>query len=316
MTLRCNKHPLFSLFSSHIIEYPTPINLNYMWSFGSAAGICLVIQIITGIFLAMYYTPHIDYAFLSIEFIMRNVNNGWIIRYLDANGASIFFIVVYCHILRGLYFGSYIPPRGLLWMSGVLFLILMMSNAFICYYFSLDDVKKNKKNEYSVNGLKVIGPLTFKFKNKSFYFKHIKIPSFISLRNCKHISEFLGKFDIEAFSFFTKSQFSKNKAEILLNFIESLKEDEILNEFISFFSTKEILNFEQCYILEFCSPLLMRVLSQGLLIELRNHNVIRNDFFIKIEKNPYFTQEEKKEFIFFLQKNIHKVEDIIEFWVL
>ena len=126
-------HPLFSLFSSHIIEYPTPINLNYMWSFGSAAGICLVIQIITGIFLAMYYTPHIDYAFLSIEFIMRNVNNGWIIRYLHANGASIFFIVVYCHILRGLYFGSYIQPRGLLWMSGVLLLILMMATAFIGY---------------------------------------------------------------------------------------------------------------------------------------------------------------------------------------
>jgi len=329
MTLRWNKHPLLSVFSSHIIEYPTPINLNYMWSFGSAAGICLVIQIITGIFLAMYYTPHIDYAFLSIEFIMRNVNNGWIIRYLHANGASIFFIVVYCHILRGLYFGSYIQPRGLLWMSGVLLLILMMATAFIgyvlpwgqmsfwafiCYYFSLDDVKKNKKNEYSINGLKPIGPLTF--KNKRFYFKHIKIPYFISLRNCKHISEFLGKFDIEAFSFYTKSQFSKTKAEILLNFIESLKEDEILNEFISFFSTKEILNFEQCYILEFCSPLLMRVLSQGLLIELRNHNEIRNDFYIKIEENPYFTEEEKKELIFFLQKNINKVEDIIEFWVL
>ena len=104
-----------------------------MWSFGSAAGICLVIQIITGIFLAMYYTPHIDYAFLSIEFIMRNVNNGWIIRYLHANGASIFFIVVYCHILRGLYFGSYIQPRGPLWMSGVLLLILMMATAFIGY---------------------------------------------------------------------------------------------------------------------------------------------------------------------------------------
>jgi len=250
MTLRCNKHPLFSLFSSHMIEYPTPINLNYLWSFGSATGIYLVIQIITGIFLAMYYISNINYA-------------------------------------------------------------------FICYYFSLEDVKKNKKNESRLNGLKAIGPLTFNFKNKSFYFKHIKIPSFISLRNCKHISEFLGKFDIKAFSFFIKSQYSNNKAEILLNFIESLKEDEILNDFISFFSTKEILNFEQYYILEFCSPLLMRVLSQGLLIELRNHNEIRNDFFIKnIEKNLYFTEEEKKEFIFFLQKNINNVENIIEFWLL
>ena len=120
-------HPLLS---SHIIEYPTPINLNYRWSFGSATG---VIQIITGIFLAMYYTPHIDYAFSSIEFITRNVNNGWIIQYLHANGASIFFIVVYCHILRGLYFGSYIQPRKRLCRLGVLLLILMMVAAFIGY---------------------------------------------------------------------------------------------------------------------------------------------------------------------------------------
>jgi ubiquinol-cytochrome c reductase cytochrome b subunit len=104
-----------------------------MWSFGSAAGICLVIQIVTGIFLAMFYTAHIDYAFLSIEYIMRNVNNGWIIRYLHANGASIFFIVVYCHIFRGLYFGSYIGPRSLLWISGIVIFFLMMATAFIGY---------------------------------------------------------------------------------------------------------------------------------------------------------------------------------------
>jgi len=85
-----------------------------MWSFGSAAGLCLVIQIITGIFLAMHYTPHIDLAFNSVEHIMRDVNNGWLIRYLHANGASMFFIVVYSHIFRGLYYGSYIYPRGLL----------------------------------------------------------------------------------------------------------------------------------------------------------------------------------------------------------
>jgi ubiquinol-cytochrome c reductase cytochrome b subunit len=131
--LRWNKYPLTSFISSHIIDYPTPLNLNYMWSFGSAAGICLVIQIVTGIFLAMFYTAHIDYAFLSVEYIMRNVNNGWIIRYLHANGASIFFIVVYCHIFRGLYFGSYIKPRAALWMSGVVIFILMMATAFIGY---------------------------------------------------------------------------------------------------------------------------------------------------------------------------------------
>jgi len=133
MKFRWNKHPLLAFISSHIIEYPTPLNLNYMWSFGSIAGICLIIQIITGIFLAMYYTPHVDYAFLSVEYIMRNVNNGWIIRYLHSNGASIFFIVIYCHIFRGLYYGSYIKPRRLLWISGVIIFILMMATAFMGY---------------------------------------------------------------------------------------------------------------------------------------------------------------------------------------
>jgi len=131
--MRWNKHPLMSFISSHIVEYPTPINLNYMWSFGSMAGICLVIQIISGIFLAMNYTPHVDYAFLSIEYIMRDVKNGWLIRYIHANGASIFFIVVYCHIFRGLYYGSYIKPRQLLWCSGVVIFILMMATAFMGY---------------------------------------------------------------------------------------------------------------------------------------------------------------------------------------
>ena len=131
--LRLNKHFLTSFISSHIIEYPTPININYMWSFGSTAGICLVIQILTGIFLAMFYTAHIDYAFLSVEYIMRTVNNGWIIRYLHANGASIFFIVVYCHIFRGLYFGSYIKPRALLWISGIVIFFLMMATGFMGY---------------------------------------------------------------------------------------------------------------------------------------------------------------------------------------
>jgi len=105
-----------------------------MWSFGSAAGLCLVIQIVTGIFLAMHYTPHIDLAFNSVEHIMRDVNNGWLIRYMHANGASdLFFIVVYSHIFRGLYYGSYIYPRGLLWCSGVIIFLLMMATGFMGY---------------------------------------------------------------------------------------------------------------------------------------------------------------------------------------
>jgi len=130
---RCNKDALLSFIDSHIINYPTPINLNYLWSFGSAAGICLVIQILTGIFLAMHYCPHVDFAFSSVEHIMTDVRYGWLIRYVHANGASMFFIVVYCHIFRGLYFGSYIYPRGRLWASGVIIFLLMMATAFMGY---------------------------------------------------------------------------------------------------------------------------------------------------------------------------------------
>lgn len=132
-SLRWNKDPILSFADSHIISYPTPINLNYMWSFGSLAGLGLVIQIITGVFLAMHYTPHVDLAFNSVEHIMRDVNNGWLIRYLHANGASFFFIVTYIHIFRGLYYGSYMFPRGFLWCSGVIIFLLMMATAFMGY---------------------------------------------------------------------------------------------------------------------------------------------------------------------------------------
>jgi len=132
-SIRWNKNYVLSFFDSHLIHYPAPINLTYAWSFGSTAGICLIIQILTGIFLAMHYTPHIDLAFSSVEHIMRDVNNGWFIRYAHANGASMFFIVVYSHIFRGLYYGSYMHPRQLLWCSGVVIFILMMGTAFMGY---------------------------------------------------------------------------------------------------------------------------------------------------------------------------------------
>jgi len=130
---RWNSNFLAGVLNSHVIDYPTPSNLTYAWSFGSTAGICLVIQILTGVFLAMHYTPHIDLAFNSVEHIMRDVNNGWLIRYMHANCASMFFIVVYCHIFRGLYYGSYMFPRQLLWCSGVVIFILMMATAFMGY---------------------------------------------------------------------------------------------------------------------------------------------------------------------------------------
>jgi ubiquinol-cytochrome c reductase cytochrome b subunit len=130
---RINKNYLYALIASHIVYYPGPISLTYAWSFGSLAGICLVIQIISGLFLSMYYTADINFAFSSIEFIMRDIKNGWLIRYIHANGASMFFIVVYAHICRGLYYGSYMQPREHLWCSGVIIFLLMMGTAFTGY---------------------------------------------------------------------------------------------------------------------------------------------------------------------------------------
>ena len=130
---RINKMFLFDFIDSHLFHYPTPICLTYAWSFGSLAGLSLVIQIISGVFLSMFYVPHIDYAFDSIEYIMRDVKNGWLIRYIHSNGASMFFIVVYGHICRGLYYGSYINPRQALWCSGVIIFLLMMGTAFTGY---------------------------------------------------------------------------------------------------------------------------------------------------------------------------------------
>src|SRR5919202_185484 len=125
--------PIFTFLDHELNQYPTPKNLNYWYNFGSLAGIMLVIMILSGIFLAMQYTPHIDYAFNSVERIMRDVNYGWLIRYIHSTGASMFFIVTYIHVFRGLYYGYYKEPRELLWMLGVVILILMMATAFMGY---------------------------------------------------------------------------------------------------------------------------------------------------------------------------------------
>jgi quinol-cytochrome oxidoreductase complex cytochrome b subunit len=133
MHTRWNKDFILAVVDNHLIDYPTPINITWAWSFGLLASICLGIQLITGIFLAMHYTPHVDLAFASVEHIMRDVNNGWLIRYIHANGASMFFIIVYSHMFRGLYYGSYMHPRQHLWCSGVLIFLLMMGTAFMGY---------------------------------------------------------------------------------------------------------------------------------------------------------------------------------------
>jgi len=127
------KQPLLSVINEHLIAYKTPTNITYWWGFGSLAGIFLVVQIATGIFLAMHYTPHISMAFESVEHIMRDVEGGWLLRYLHANGASMFFIAVYLHMFRGLYYGSYTSPREFVWVVGVVILLLMIITAFIGY---------------------------------------------------------------------------------------------------------------------------------------------------------------------------------------
>lgn len=126
-------NPLLRILNSYLIDAPTPANISYLWNFGSLLGLCLVIQIVTGVTLAMHYTPSVAEAFNSVEHIMRDVNNGWLVRYLHANTASAFFFIMYLHIGRGLYYGSYKAPRTLTWAIGTVIVILMMATAFLGY---------------------------------------------------------------------------------------------------------------------------------------------------------------------------------------
>jgi ubiquinol-cytochrome c reductase cytochrome b subunit len=126
-------HPLLKMVNSYIIDSPQPSNLSYLWNFGSLLAFCLIIQIVTGVTLGMHYTPNVLEAFDSVEHIMRDVNNGWLIRYLHSNTASAFFFIVYLHIGRGLYYGSYKAPRTLVWTIGTIIFILMMATAFLGY---------------------------------------------------------------------------------------------------------------------------------------------------------------------------------------
>jgi quinol-cytochrome oxidoreductase complex cytochrome b subunit len=125
--------PFVAALNHELNEYPTPRNLTYWWNFGSLSGIVLVVMIVTGIFLAMQYTPSSEAAFDSVERIMRDVNYGWLARYAHSSGASMFFAIVYIHLFRGLYYGSYKEPRQFLWILGVIILILMIATAFMGY---------------------------------------------------------------------------------------------------------------------------------------------------------------------------------------
>ena len=126
-------HPLLKMVNSYVIDSPQPSNISYLWNFGSLLAFCLIIQIVTGVTLGMHYTPSISEAFDSVEHIMRDVNNGWLVRYLHSNTASAFFFLVYLHIGRGLYYGSYKAPRTLVWTIGTVLFIGMMATAFLGY---------------------------------------------------------------------------------------------------------------------------------------------------------------------------------------
>jgi len=128
-----NKIQVLKIANQHLVAYPTPANLNWSWNWGSLAGLCLSSQIVTGILLAMHYVGHVDHAFESVQHLMTDVPSGMILRYAHANGASLFFTVVYLHVLRGIYYSSGNQPREIVWITGVVILLLMIITAFIGY---------------------------------------------------------------------------------------------------------------------------------------------------------------------------------------
>ena len=142
-------HPILRLGNNFVVDAPQPLNLSYMWNFGSLLAVCLIIQIVTGITLAMHYNPSVAEAFNSVEHIMRDVNNGWLVRYLHSNTASAFFFLVYLHIGRGMYYGSYRAPRTLVWTIGVVIFLLMIVTGFLGWEHSPKWYISNKENPSS-----------------------------------------------------------------------------------------------------------------------------------------------------------------------
>ena len=176
-------HPILRLANSYLVDSPQPINLSYLWNFGSLLALCLVIQIITGVTLAMHYNPSVAEAFNSVEHIMRDVNNGWLIRYLHSNTASAFFFIVYLHIGRGMYYGSYRAPRTLVWTIGTVIFILMMATAFLGLSNSPKWFKFNNNNTFRgrIHNSNNVNKFN-SFYTRPSIFKGVKQPNTIGIR--------------------------------------------------------------------------------------------------------------------------------------
>ena len=146
--------PVIGLMHSSFIAYPTPRNLNYLWTFGAILTFMMAVQIVTGIVLAMHFIPDATMAFVSVEQFMRDVNFGWLLRYLHSNGASMFFVAVYIHMFRSMYYGSYQEPREVLWILGVIIFLLMIATAFLGYVlpWGTDVVLGRDRNHQPVHG--------------------------------------------------------------------------------------------------------------------------------------------------------------------
>ena len=173
-------HPFLKLVNAYIIDHSQPTNISYLWNFGSLLALCLGIQIITGVTLAMHYNPSIAEAFNSVEHIMRDVNNGWLVRYLHSNTASAFFFLVYLHIGRGFYYASYRAPRTLAWVIGAIILILMIGTGFLGYF-------KIAQNDYNIYNSKIIKTFNNKRYYSASYNPNEKIKNFLISKNLKPV---------------------------------------------------------------------------------------------------------------------------------
>jgi len=220
-------HPILKMVNSYIIDSPQPSNISYLWNFGSLLAFCLIIQIVTGVTLAMHYNPSVLEAFNSVEHIMRDVNNGWLIRYLHSNTASAFFFLVYLHIGRGLYYGSYRAPRTLVWIIGTIIFILMMATAFLGYLHSPKWFELNLNFSYFT----IIFSLLFTFSFIIFYLYNTNLYYSFLIKFTQVISFIRILFVQLIYNLYVKNNINLNLSRVLGNNINT-KVELYLNKII------------------------------------------------------------------------------------